>query len=177
MIGTLVRTLILTVFWAALQGSFSVGNIVFGLLLAYAIVRFSRPLFDASDPAEQASVSFSLRPVRRLWRFVVMVLVFLRELFVSSVQVAKFTLQPTLDIRSGIVKYPLDVSTDREITALSNLITLTPGTMTLDVSSDRSHLYIHALNVKTENGDDIIHDIKGSLEMHVQLALGPVSSS
>jgi multicomponent Na+:H+ antiporter subunit E len=172
MIGTFVRTAILTVFWAALQGSFSPGNLVFGVLLSYAIVRFSRPLFDGSEPTER--ISTSVRPLRRLWRFFVMVLVFLRELVVSSLQVAKITVQPSLDIRSGIIKYPLDVTTDREITALSNLITLTPGTMTLDVSRDRSHLYVHTMNVETEGGEEVIADIKGTLEKHVHRGLGPV---
>lgn len=173
---TLVRVLILMIFWAALQGSFSVGNLVFGVIVAYAIVRFSAPLFDGSDPGEQTPVSTAIRPVRRLWRFTVMVLVFLRELVISSLQVAKYTLQPTLNIQSGIVKYPLDVTTDREITALSNLITLTPGTMTLDVSSDRTHLYVHAFNVETEGGEEVIAGIKGSLEKHVHRGLGPADS-
>ncbi len=173
MIGTIVRTAILTIFWTALQGSFSPGNLVFGVLLAYAIVRFSHPLFDASDPMEQTRTSFRARPLRRLWRFFVMVLVFLYELVTSSLQMAKFTVQPTLDIRSGIIKYPLDVTTDREITALSNLISLTPGTLTLDVSRDRSHLYIHTINVETEGGEDVIAGIKGTLEKHVHRGLGP----
>lgn len=177
MINTLVRTLILTAFWAALQGSFSPGNLVFGVIVSFAIVQFVHTLFDASDPSEQTRMNTGVRPLRRLWRFAVMVLVFLRELVGSSLQVAWFTLHPTLSIRPGIIKYPLHVTTDREITALSNLISLTPGTLALDVSSDRSHLYIHALNVESDDGREVIEDIKGSLEKHVRRGLGPASSS
>jgi multicomponent Na+:H+ antiporter subunit E len=159
--------------WAALQGSFSIGNLLFGFLLGVAVVAFARPLYDPDDPSEKASFSGGVNPVRRVWRFLVLVVVFLWELVVSGLQVARYILQPTLRVQSGIVEYPLDVTTDREITALSNLITLTPGTMTLDVSPDRTHIYVHAMSVETDDGREVIDEIKGSLEKHVHRALGP----
>jgi multicomponent Na+:H+ antiporter subunit E len=173
MIATLVRITILTVLWAALQGSFSVGNLLLGVVLSTAVVLFSRPLFDAADPAEQAGLSTQIRPVRRLGRCIVLLIVFLRELIESSLRVAIAILKPTLQVRSGIIAYPLDVKTDREITALANLITLTPGTLSLDVSDDRQHIFVHAMSVETESGDEVIADIKRSLEKHVHRALGP----
>lgn len=177
MINTLVRTLVLTLVWAALQGSFSMGNLVLGFVLALAIVTFSRPLFDPNDPAERVGLSLRIRPLRRLWRVFVLLLVFLRELVVSSVRVARYILQPRLRVRSAIVAYPLDVHTDREITALANLITLTPGTMTLDVADDRTNLYVHTMAVETDSGEEVVDDIKSSLEKHVRRALGPAPTS
>jgi multicomponent Na+:H+ antiporter subunit E len=171
MVAPIVRILILTLIWVALQGSLSVGTLLLGVVFGAAILRLSRPLFG--DPAESRRIRGGIRPVRRLGRVLVLVLVFLRELVVSALQVARYTLQPTLQIRPAIVEYPLDVQTPREITVLANLISLTPGTLSLDVSPDSRHLYVHAISVYSEDGADVIADIKESLEKHVGRALGP----
>lgn len=173
MVATLVRVLILTIFWAALQGSFTSADLLLGAILGTAVVLFARPLYDANDPAEHVQVSSALRPIQRFGRFLVLLFVFFRELITSSIQVARYTLQPKLSIRSGIVAYPLGVSTDREIAALACLITLTPGTMAMHVSDDRSTLYIHIMSVASEGGQEVIEDIQASLELHVRRALGP----
>jgi len=173
MIATLVRALVLTLIWAALQGSFSIGNLLFGFVLGLTIVLFARPLYASGDDREPTGSSASLRPIRRFWRFVVLVLVFFRELIISSVQVASYIVSPRLQIRSGIVEYPLDVATDLEITALANLITLTPGTMTLDVDPDQKRLYVHSMTVESDDGREVVEEIKNSLEKHVHRALGP----
>jgi multicomponent Na+:H+ antiporter subunit E len=173
MVASIVRVLILTLIWMALQGSLSPGNILLGVVFGAAIVRLSRPLFEANDPTEHHPLSAGVRPLRRLWRSLVLFLVFLRELVVSALQVARYTLQPTLQIRPAIIEYPLDVQTPREITVLANLISLTPGTLSLDVSPDYRYLYVHAISVYSEDGADVIEEIKGSLEKHVGRALGP----
>jgi multicomponent Na+:H+ antiporter subunit E len=172
MVAPIVRILMLTLIWVALQGSLSL--VLLGVVFGAAILRISRPLFEDRDPAEARRLSEGVRPLRRLWRVLVLVVVFLRELVVSALQVARYTLQPTLQIRPAIVKYPLDVQTPREITVLANLISLTPGTLSLDVSPDSKHLYVHAISVYSEDGSDVIVDIKESLEKHVGRALGPV---
>jgi multicomponent Na+:H+ antiporter subunit E len=167
--ATAIRTLVLTLFWAALQGSFTPFNLAVGAVLGLGIVLFTRPLF----PDEGAGTGQTPRPLRRLWRVTVLLAVFVYELVASSVRVAAYTLQPRLRMRSGIVAYPLDVTTDREITVLANLITLTPGTLTLGVSADQRTLYVHSMSVETDSGDEVVEDIKGSLEKHVHRAIGP----
>ena len=175
MLSTIVRTLVLAVVWAALQGAFDVPNLLFGLLLGLGVTVFAQPIFDRDDPSEHRSVREGGNPALRIWRFVVLLLVFLRELLMSSLRVASITVAPTIDVRSGVVEYPLDVTTDREITALANLITLTPGTMTLDVAPDKRRLYIHTMAVETDDGSEVIAEIKDSLEKHVHLAFGPAT--
>jgi multicomponent Na+:H+ antiporter subunit E len=169
MILTLVRIFIFTVIWAALQGHFDVANLLMGALVSAIILGVSRPLFSE----DEAPPSKRIRPFRRAWRFIVLVLVFLWELTQSALRVARIVLQPTLNVRPGIVAYPLDVRTDREITALANLITLTPGTLSLDVSEDESTIYVHAIVVEGDDGSETIREIKGSLEKHVARAFGP----
>jgi len=173
MVATLVRLLFLVLVWVALQGTLSVGNVLLGLLFGVAILQVSAPLFDSDDAAESKQLRDGVRPLRRLWRVFVLLLVFLRELVVSALQVARYTVQPTLRIRPAIIEYPLDVQTDREITMLANLISLTPGTLSLDVAPDCHCLYVHAISVETDDGAEVIDDIKGSLEKHVSRALGP----
>jgi multicomponent Na+:H+ antiporter subunit E len=51
-----------------------------------------------------------------------------------------------MDLKPGIIAYPLKVDRDFEITILANLITLTPGTLSVDVSDDRRILYVHAMD-------------------------------
>lgn len=169
MVATLVRILLMTLVWAALQGSFGLGTLLVGALFSWAILHLSRPLFN---PDEDNVVDGSY-PIRRALRSLVLLLVFLRELVLSAVQVAGYVLQPSLSIRPAIIEYPLDVKTDREITMLANMISLTPGTLSMDVAPDRSAIYVHAISVSTENGQEVIDEIKGSLEKHISRALGP----
>jgi multicomponent Na+:H+ antiporter subunit E len=60
--------------------------------------------------------------------------------------VAVIVLSPRMDLKPGIIAYPLKVDRDFEITILANLITLTPGTLSVDVSDDRRILYVHAMD-------------------------------
>ena len=72
---------------------------------------------------------------------------FVRELVLSALQVAWLVIQPKLKLRPGFIAYPLTVTSDAQITLLANLITLTPGTLSVDVSDDRKTLFIHALDI------------------------------
>ena len=68
-------------------------------------------------------------------------------------------------MRPGVVAIPLDAETDAEITLLANLITLTPGTLSLDVSDDRRVLYIHAMYV--DDVEELRRSIKDGFEKRV----------
>ena len=65
-------------------------------------------------------------------------------------------------MRPGVIGIPLDAKTDLEITMLANVISLTPGTLSLDVSPDRKTLYIHAMYVV--DPDELRREIKDGLE-------------
>ena len=166
---TLVRVLLMTLVWAALQASFSPGVLLLGALFSWVILRVSQPLFSTDEPG----VFPAGRPVRRIWRNLVLIVVFVREVVLSAVQVVWYVMQPTLTIRPAVIEYPLNVQTDREITVLANMISLTPGTLSLDVAPDRSAIYIHAISVSEPGGQDVIDRIKDSLEKHIHRAIGP----
>jgi len=83
----------------------------------------------------------------RIWRWIVLGGYFARELILGALNVAWLVVQPRISLRPAFISYPLTVTTDVQITLLAYLITLTPGTLSVDVSDDRKTLLIHALDV------------------------------
>jgi len=120
--------------WAAVSGSFSQLNLLFGFVLG---------VFALSLIREQVGTTGYLERVRRILS---LALLFLYELMLSAFRVAVLVLKPRIDVKPGIIAYPLKVDRDLEITLLANMITLTPGTLSVDVSHDRRFLYVHALD-------------------------------
>lgn len=120
--------------WAAVTGSFALANIVFGFVLGAGALYLIR---------EQTG---SLGYFRRGSRILSLGLLFVYELVLSAWRVAMLVLSPRMDIKPGIFAYPLRVDRDFEITLLANLITLTPGTLSVDVSEDRKLLFVHAID-------------------------------
>ncbi len=93
-------------------------------------------------------------------------LIFLRALAQANIDVAKRVLSPRLGIRPGFVAVPMTASTDFEITSLANSITLTPGTISVHVASDRRTIVVHALDI----GDDpeaVRQDVINTLEANI----------
>lgn len=132
MTGALL-TIVLTLLWAALTGSFAGPNLLLGAVLALAALA----LLGIGG----------VRPLRRVWPTLMLIAVFFYELMASAVAVAVIVLTPNLKakLQPAIVAVPLSVKSDLEIALLANMITLTPGTLTIDVSDDRSVLYVHVL--------------------------------
>ena len=123
--------------WGAISGSFDSLNLLlgagFGLLVA-VILR------DGLRTTGQ---------FRRVRALVALAGLFVWELLASAVSVAVLALTPNLKarLRPAIIAYPLRVKSDAEITLLASLITLTPGTLSVDVSTDRQVLYVHVLQL------------------------------
>jgi multicomponent Na+:H+ antiporter subunit E len=80
-------------------------------------------------------------------RWLLLLGLFVRELVLGALQVALLAVRPRLDLHPALVAYPLTVTTDAQIALLANLITLTPGTLSVDVSDDRRTLLIHVLDL------------------------------
>src|SRR5690606_19197452 len=120
--------------WAAVSGSFSPANLLFGLILGAGALYLIR--------AEVGGLHY----FARTGRIVSLTILFVKELIVSSWRVLILVLKPDPDLKPGIFTYELAVDRDFEITLLANLIALTPGTLTLDVSEDRRMLYVHAID-------------------------------
>jgi|TARA_A100001391_G_scaffold133631_1_gene92607 multicomponent Na+:H+ antiporter subunit E len=149
----LVTTLALV--WAAVTGGFTLLNLLLGAFIGGVAVLFIRDRVD--------------RPhmMRRFARVVSLAALFFYELGLSALRVAILVLSPRMEKRlaPGIIAYPLTVKTDAQITLLANLITLTPGTLSVDVSDDRTTLYIHVLEM--HDRADVIASIRNGFEARI----------
>lgn len=135
MIALFPVNLMLALAWAAVTGSFTLVNLIFGFVLGAISLWIIR---------SQVGTETYFGRARRV---VGLGVTFFYELVLSSIRVAWIVVQPRMPIRPGIIAFPLRVDRDFEITLLANLITLTPGTLSVDVSEDRRFLYIHAIDV------------------------------
>lgn len=139
--------------WAALTGSFSLVNLGAGFALSFGILWFAQHAISPSPYFTKVGQGI---------RFI---LFFLRELVVANLRIAYDVATPRLHINPAIVAIPLDVETDVEITLLANLITLTPGTLSMDISADRKVLYVHAMYV--DDPEALRDEIKNGFERRV----------
>lgn len=148
---------LLAVAWMALTGQFSPLNFVEGFALGYVILWLSQRVTGQSS-------YFAKAPL--VMRFVVF---YVWEFILANLRVAYSVLVPS-SLRPGVVAVPLDVQTDVGISLLVNLITLTPGTLSLDISADKQVLYVHSIRV--DDADDFRRQIKEGLERRVMEVLG-----
>jgi len=142
--------ILLTFVWVALTGSFSLVNFLFGFVLSFLTL-----WVISADTSKRKYFKF----VPQLISFVFF---FLFELLKANIQVAYDVITPTFYMRPGIVRLPLDAESDLEITLLANLISLTPGTLSLDVSDDKKVLYVHSMYINDKQ--EFIDDIKNGFE-------------
>jgi multicomponent Na+:H+ antiporter subunit E len=152
----LITLIVLALIWSAMSGTFSGLNLLLGAGIGAVAVLLLR-----SNLAQG-------RSLRRIRSVISLALLFLYELGVSAVRVAIVVLTPDMKsvLRPAIIAFPLTIKSDAEITLLANLITLTPGTLSVDVSEDRSLLYVHALTLSTREA--LIADIAGGFEAKVR---------
>ena len=148
--------LFLTLVWLAVTGSLTVANLLLGLVVALLSLGITR--------AHVSETTLKVRPVAALR----LTLLFLKELALSAYRVALQVVTPRLALKPGIFAFPLTVKRDFEITLLANLITLTPGTLSVDVSEDRKTLYVHALDCA--NPAALRRDIADGFERRIREA-------
>lgn len=130
----MIVTLLLAAAWVALTGDLSLLNILVGLVLGFVLGRLTAPR------------GFSARGLLRLPQMFALAGFFLWELAIASGRVAALVLAPRLRLRPAILAVPIELEHDWQITLLVSLVTLTPGTLSLDVSPDRRTLYVHMLD-------------------------------
>lgn len=151
----LALAITLALIWAAITGNFSLPNLFLGggvSVLALWLIRT-----EVSSPYY----------FQKLKRVIALILLFIYELTLSAFRVAVLVISPDIKskLKPGIIAFPLTVKSDVEITLLANLITLTPGTLSVDVSDDRTKLYVHAISVPDKQA--LIDDIAKGFEAKI----------
>ncbi|WP_312325869.1 Na+/H+ antiporter subunit E [Stenotrophomonas sp.] len=143
-------SVMVTGFWVLMSDSFTLGQILLGMVLGVVV-----PLFAARLDREFARIG-TLRPLPKL------VCVTLWDILVSNIRVAIQVLGPERRIHPGFIWLPLDIANIHGIAALTSMITLTPGTVSAALSDDRRYLLVHVLHL--EDPDALIKEIKRRYE-------------
>lgn len=140
----------LALVWMFMTVSFTPAGFAIGYLVGLGVIILMRRFF-----------SYRLY-ISRIWAVISLFLLFLKELFLSSIQVLQIVIRPKMNIQPAIFELETELQHDWEVTLLSALITLTPGTLVVGISDDQKRLYIHALDF--EDIDNAVSSIKDTFE-------------
>jgi len=102
--------------------------------------------------------------IHRLFSAFIYFIKFLWEMIKANIHVAYLVAHPLMPIKPGIVKIKTKLTKDSGLTVLANSITLTPGTLTIDIDKDNQELYIHWIDVKTIDTQEATEEIGGRFE-------------
>ena len=139
--------------FSAVLGQLNLSGFIAGFVVGYLALWLSKPLYG------------NTRYFERLPKVLGLITYFGKELLISNLKVLWDVITPRHISRPGIIALPLDARTDAEIMLVANLISLTPGTLSLDLSEDRRLLYIHVMFL--DDIDQTRRQIKQGLEKRV----------
>lgn len=137
MVKKFLMNLLLSFIWVALTGSLNYSNFLFGFLLGFLILWIM-------NKNEEDHRYFSRVP-----KIIAFVFYFLKEMIKANIQVAYDVITPKYFFKPGIVRFPLKATSDFEINLISMFISLTPGTILLDVSEDKKWIFIHVMYLES----------------------------
>ncbi len=154
-----LHSILLLIVWLMLNTTLSLGHIILGSFLAITI-----PLICAPLKMEQPKIK---RPLK----LISYILLVLKDVVVANVEVAILVVGPLKKINPGFVAVPLDLTDTFPITVLASTVTMTPGTVSCDLSNDKKWMYVHVLNMP-ENEQEVIDLIKQRYESRVKEIFG-----
>ena len=150
----ILLNLFVSLIWVLLSRSYTIKDAVIGYLVGMAVLFLLRGIL---------SQDFYMR---RVWAAIKLFFLFLVELTKANIDVVKLVWSPKLDNHTGIVAYNTDLETPAEITLLSIMVSLTPGTIPLDFSEDNKVIYIHVLDL--DDKQDFKDDIRNTFEKAIK---------
>ena len=133
--------------WVALTSIRDIQEVIAALILSF-IVTLIAGQFLIKNPRTK-SIFFLVKTWIKYF------FVFIWEMIKANLNVAVIVIHPKLPIKPGIVKIKTGLSSDAALTVLANSITLTPGTMTVDINPEKHELYIHWIKVVSQNPHDV----------------------
>ncbi len=156
----LLLNLLLAITWAAITANFTFTGLAIGYVLGYVALWFTQPIFGQGPSPYFTRVIAGIK----------LLVYFHYELIKSSIDVAWDVLTPRAHATPSLIEMPLDAKSDLEILLVTNLISLTPGTLSVDVTEDRSTLIVHAMFA--EDPQALVDDLKNGMERMVMEAVG-----
>lgn len=145
-----VLSLLMLVVWLMMVGTVAPGQIVLGAILAIGIPLLVRPFLD-----DLPALKSPAKAVR-------LVFIVTYDIVIANITVARLVLGPQSNLRPVFVEVPLEVTHAQSITLLASIITMTPGTVSADLSEDRRRLLVHVLD--GPDPDAVVADIKQRYE-------------
>src|SRR5690606_23466558 len=133
MVKQFLMNLLLSFIWVALTGSMYYSNFLFGYLLGFFLLWVMNK--NETDK----------RYFYRVPKIIGFAFYFLYEMLVANLQVAYDVITPKYFFKPGIVRFPMKATSDVEINLLAMFISLTPGTILLDISEDKKSVFIHVM--------------------------------
>ncbi|GGJ83720.1 Na(+)/H(+) antiporter subunit E [Lentibacillus kapialis] len=146
----IVINLIIAVMWMLLSEAYTVPSFLSGYLLGILLLL----LLNRFIPDNFY--------IKRVIKIVALIILFIKELVLSNIDIVKLAYARKPEFEPGIFALPTELTSNWEITLLANLISLTPGTLSVAVSHDNTHLYIHAMQIDDINEE--INSIKNTFE-------------
>ncbi len=143
------KFILLFLVWIGVTNSLNIQELIVGAIVSFLIAKFFTP-----------DREFNLKDL--VVKYIRFIPIFLKNLIESNIAVAKIVLNPKLPINTGIVKLKTDLTNEHDRLILANAITLTPGTITVELR-DRE-LFIHVLNLDSLDRDKLQDSIVGELE-------------
>ena len=147
--------ILLALAWMGMTEDYSPQSLTVGFVLGFLVLFFARRIIGAPNYLIKVRHAIGLF-LFTLW-----------ELIIANLRVAHDVMTPRYFMCPGVIAIPLNARTDVEITLLANLSTLTPGTLSLDVSTDRSVLYIHVMYIDNDDIDAVRRKIKEGFERRI----------
>lgn len=154
-----LHSVMLLVVWLMLNNTLSLGHILLGSVLAVVIPWICEPL-RVPQPK-----------IKKPLKAITYILIVLKDIVVANIEVALLVIGPMRNIKPGFVAVPLDLKETLPITMLASTVTMTPGTVSCDISSDKKWLYVHVLDMP-ENEQEVIDSIKQRYESRVKEIFG-----
>jgi multicomponent Na+:H+ antiporter subunit E len=154
--------LLLTFVWIAISSSLAIESVATGALISAALAYLFARKFEI-----WRGISFS---PQRLYHFVLYTLVFLVELVRANITMMRYVYAPRISVDPGIVKVKTGLKSPIGRLALANSISLTPGSLVLDMSEEG--LTVHCLDMRTVDLDDASRTIAGPFEKHLERSFG-----
>lgn len=144
-LSLLAINILLAIMWMLLWGAFDIYFLAVGFLLGYLLLGLISRTMEGPDYGTKG------------WKLLSFTIYFIRILVKANLQVAWEIITPGYAMQPRFIRYSVAGMTPMQITSLANAITLTPGTLSVDVSDDDQTLYVHCMYAR--NRQDAIRDL------------------
>ena len=142
--------------WLALTNITSVQEVITGIIVAVVVSLVAGQFLITTQKQKHL--------LHRLFYAVLYLFKFLWEMIKANIHVAYIVAHPNLPIKPGIVKIKTKLTKDAALTVLTNSITLTPGTLTVDINEEKKEIYVHWIDVKVKDMDSCTKEIGARFE-------------